>query len=228
MSGGGRLELREVDPARPSDLDAVAVLHMELLPFGPMAKLGRRFIREVCYRVQVEEGLLRVVLAEFAGRPAGFVAFTHRSITFHRVSLRRHWLLTAWVLAGALIERPARLKRLVDAVRVVLQRRGELRTGRDPLGEVVCIAARPEYLKRAFLESAGTRLSEELVQLALGELRAAGVSRVRMLVDEDNKAPLFLYHRLGGRIEKYPGAVQPTLQVWFDLSDPPSPPRLPP
>lgn len=217
MTGGDVITLREIDPAHSGDLEAVAELHMELLPFGPMAQLGRRFIREVCYRVQIEDGLLRVVLAEVAGRPAGFVAFTDRSITFHRLSLRRHWLRVAWTLTGALLEKPRRFGRFIRAVRVVLRRRGELRGGRDPLGEVVCIAARPEYLGRSFVARAGTRLSEDLVERALAELRTTGVDKVRMLVDEGNKAPLFLYHRLGGRIEKYRRGVVPTVQVWFDL-----------
>jgi SAM-dependent methyltransferase/ribosomal protein S18 acetylase RimI-like enzyme len=211
-------ELREIDSADKTAVARVAQLHMELLGFGPLAGLGAYFIREIGYRRNLIDGLLRVALYEVAGQPAGFVAYTHRSITFHRSALRRHWLLAAWTVAVSLLREPWRLARLLRAVKVILSRRGETVLGEDPLGEVVAIAVRREYLVPEFVRQTGAHVAEQLVQHTLAYFRRAGVDTVRMLVDADNKSPLLLYHRLGARFEPYEQAGEPMVHVWFDLT----------
>ncbi len=44
---------------------------------------------------------------------------------------------------------------------------------------------------------------------------------MRMLVDADNKAPLFLYHKMGASFDDYQQAGEPMVQVWFDLENKP-------
>lgn len=210
--------LREVAPGSRGDLKTVGRLHMELLGFGPMAALGEPFIREICYGVQLADGLLRIALGEIDGRPAGFVAYTSKSITFHRAALRNHWFYAGWVVALAILANPRILIRLVRAVRVVVSRRGETRLGEDPMGEVVCIAAKPEFLAGRFARLSGIRVSDELTKHAARQLRAEGVREMRMIVDADNKKVLLLYHSLGAQFEKYEQAGEPKVHVWFDLT----------
>lgn len=212
-------QLSEVQPNDTAGLNAIAELHMELLDYGPMAGLGGRFVREVCYRAHMDEGVLRVMLASVDGIPAGFVAVTPYSLTFHRSGLRQHALLAAWETARALLARPSRLLKLIRALRVLGSRRHELQRAEGTLGEVVCIAVRPQFLNARFQRESGVRLSQLLVQRSAEYLLRAGVEDMRMLVDADNKPVLMLYHLLGAHFQPYELGGEPMTEVWFDLRD---------
>ncbi len=212
-----------IRPARWDDAEAmhrVAALHMELLDYGPMAGLGERFIRRAIYEQHLRDGSLRAALYEVAGRAVGFVAYTDQPWTFHRVTLRRHWPRTAWILFTSLLREPGRVLNLWRAMRVTLSRRGEVQIARDGVGEVVCIAVQRAYLAPRFARESGRRLSEDLVAYAACELGRTGLDEMRMLVDADNREVLFLYHRLGARFERYTQAGEPMVNVWFDLRSP--------
>jgi SAM-dependent methyltransferase/ribosomal protein S18 acetylase RimI-like enzyme len=196
----------------------VARLHMALLGFGPLAGLGEFFIREIGYRVNLADGLLQLALYEVDGRAAGFVAYTQRSITFHRSALRRHWVRVLIVLALTMLRHPYRLPQLMRVLKVMRSRRGETRIGGDPMGEVVAIAVQREYLAPDFIRRSGLRVTDELIRHAMAYLRRAGVGEMRMLVDAPNKAALLMYHRLGARFEPYEQAGEPMVHVWFDIA----------
>jgi hypothetical protein len=217
-----RSVLREITAEDVEDLDTVARLHLQLLDFGPMSALGLRFVRDVCYRMLLADGVLRLALCEVEGEPAGFVAYTSQSVQFHRVSLGRHWFAAGWAALRAIIEDPRRIHGLLRTLRVLRSRRAHQERECDPLGEVVCLAARPEYLSARFVRQTGVRVSEELELYALDCLRRLGVARVRMIVDADNKSALLLHHRLGGRFERSELGGAPQLEVWFDLTHGPS------
>lgn len=218
QEGRQRSILREITAEDLDGLDIVARLHLELLDFGPMSALGLRFVRDVCYRMLLADGVLRLALCEVEGQPAGFVAYTSQSVQFHRVSLRRHWIAAGWAALRAIVSDPRRIPGLVRTLRVLRSRRAHQERERDPLGEVVCLAARPEYLTGRFVRQTGVRVSEELELYALERLRRLQVPRVRMIVDADNKRALFLHHRLGGRFERSELGGAPQLEVWFELN----------
>lgn len=215
--------LREIAPDDRAGLDAVADLHMELLDYGPMAALGRQFVRDICYAAHMREDLLKVMLATVDGEPAGFVAYTPYSIGFHRGGLARHWFQAGMVLAWSLLTRPARILKLLRALKVLWSRRSETVLGSDPLGEVVCIAVRKPYLAPAFIRKSGVRLSELLVRHAQEKLATTGATKMRMIVDADNKPVLMLYHLMGAHFEPYEQAGEPRVHVWFDVGAPKSP-----
>jgi len=219
-TGAPPSRIREIMAGDVADLDAVARMHLELLDFGPMSALGLRFVRDICYQMLLADGVLRLALYEVHGRPAGFVAYTSRSVRFHRVSLNKHWPRVGLAAARAIAHDPRRIKGLLRSLRVVRSRREHQE--RDPLGEVVVLAAKPEFLHPRFARRSGVRVSEELEKYALDRLRGLGVSRVRMIVDVDNKPALLLHHRLGGRFERSELGGAPQLQVWFDLDEDPS------
>lgn len=200
-------------------MDTVANLHIELLGFGPMAGLGKRFIRNACYVNNMLDGQLKVAIYEIDEEAIGFVAYTDLSISFHRTSLRKHWLRTAMTLLFSLLEDPRRIGALVRALSVLRSRRGEAEAvGEDPMGEVVCVAVLPEYLKSDFRLKDGSRPGQSLIVYAANRLKDLGVSEMRMLVDADNKPVLFLYRALGASFEGYEQAGEPMVQVWFDVS----------
>jgi len=212
--------LREIAPGDQHGLDAVADLHMELLDYGPMAALGRQFVRDICYAAHMREDLLKVALATVDGEAAGFIAYTPFSIGFHRGGLAKHWFQAGMVLAWSLLARPARVLKLMRALKVLWSRRGETVLGEDPLGEVVCVAVRKQYLAPAFIRKSGVRLSEFLIRHAQEKLATAGATKMRMIVDADNKPVLMLYHLMGAHFEPYEQAGEPRVHVWFDVGDP--------
>lgn len=212
-----RVQIENVASADEDGLHAVSDLHMELLDFGPLAGLGPRFIREIGYRLHIDDDLLQVALCRVDGEPAGFVSYTARSISFHRQSLGAHWPRVCWILFLSLAADPRRLAKLVRALRVVVSRRKEQRRGSDPMGEVVSIAVRQKFLSNKIVDAQGRRLSVALIEYARERLREQGVDEMRMLVDADNKLALFMYHGLGARMESYEQAGEPMVEVWFDL-----------
>ena len=214
-----KTRLVEVSADDEEQLQIVAELHMEMLDFGPMAGLGLRFIRDVGYKLHMRDDLLRVALCYAGDEPAGFVSYTSQSMSFHRQSLSQHLLNVCWVLLLSLLENPLRVANLFRALKVVRSRRDETRRGSDPMGEVVSIAVRREFLRGRYLDGEGRRVSPSLVAHAQAELRDQGVEQMRMLVDADNKGALFLYHGLGARMESYEQAGEPMVEVWFDLAD---------
>lgn len=212
-----RHALRAVDPRSADDVAALTRLHMALLGHGPMARLGERFLRDVCYGVLARDRLLRAALFEVDDQPAGFVAWTNRSITFHRHALRRHALRVAWALARSLADEPRRAGRLGKALWLMASRRAERELARDPLGEVLSIGVLPEYRTPQFLHRTGLRIGEALVRHVMTALRRERVAVMRMVVEAHNTPTLLLYHALGARFEPYAHAGEPMVQVWFDL-----------
>ena len=214
-----RGRLREIDPAK-QDAATITGLHLELLGHGPMARLGELFLQRFCYGVLLRDGLMRAALFEVDGRPAGFVAYTTRSITFHREAIRRHWAYVACLIALSVVHDPRLVARLLKAARLMFSRRAELELGRDPLGEVLAIGVLPEYRTPEFVHRTGLRIGEELIAHVMSYFRSVGVDRVRMVVEAHNKPALFFYHGLGGRFEPYEHAGEPMMHVWFDLREP--------
>lgn len=212
------VSVREIAPMDRETLEVVGRLHVDLLPFGPMSKLGEEFVREVCYRTPMADGLLKLAVFEREGSILGFVAYTDRSVTFHRLALSNHWLYSAGMVALALLRDPRRLPKLVRVMRVVLSRRAEQETLRDPLGEVVCLAVRPEALSPEFVRRTGSKVSEALIGYARTELGRSGVGRMRMIVDADNRPVLMLYHFMGAKLEPYEQGGKASVLVWFDLT----------
>jgi ribosomal protein S18 acetylase RimI-like enzyme len=211
-----RHELREIGSDGP-DLKKVSAMHMDLLGFGPMAGLGEPFIRKACYAMHMRDGSLHTALYEVNGDPAGFIAYTDRGISFHREGLSKHWLYAGLSLAQSLIMDPRRIVSLLRALRVVASRRAESEEHSDPLGEIVCIAVKREYLRREFHPREGVPISRALIEYAGDRLRECGVDRMRALVDAPNKSALMLYHTLGASFQEYDQAGEPMVEVWLEL-----------
>ena len=222
------LRLRDVAANDDSGLSTVAELHMELLGFGPMSGLGETFVREICYRNHVQSDLLWLAVAEVDGKVAGLVAATPYSSTFHRHGLRHYFFSTAWHTLAAVVTSPKRLGALFRALRVLGSRRGEIQVIEASVGEVVCVAVRPEFLTRDVTQKIGGRLSQLLIQFSARTLRRCGVQTMRMLVDADNRAALMLYHLMGASFEDVSIGGEPMMQVSFDLQQFADDAELPP
>ena len=213
-----KYEIREIDPGNKRDVETVARLHLELLPQGPMANLGEIFLSRFCYTHLIKDGLIRAALLEIDGIPAGFIAYTDRSITFHRKAVKERYWLIVYLTLLSVIRKPQVILRLPRAMRLMLRRRCEIRIQEDPLAEIVAIGVRRKYTQPSFVRSSGIRVPQELIRHASSYFRQVGLDKVRMLVDEDNRAAKLFYHSLGAHIDKYHLADEPTVQVWLDLA----------
>lgn len=200
-SEGIPISVRDADPASDSDMETLAALHEETLPFGPVAQLGRRFLREVCYRALLLDGLMEAAIAEVDGKPAGFIAFTTRSITFHRAGLKRHWLLSGMVLATSLAQQPSLAKRVLPVVRLMASRRAEKERESDPLAELTAIGVKEEYRGAIRTDHSVRRVADELVKHAAVRFESAGFTTFRAVVDADNRATLLFYGGYGADSE---------------------------
>lgn len=209
--------IREVDPSKRADAALVAGLHLQLLGFGPMAGLGEIFLRDFCYTVLIREGLLRAAVYEVDGHAAGFIAYTDRSITFHRDALRSHPFQVGWVLLRSIAVDARMVKKIVRAVRVILSRRRETWIGADPLAEVVAIGVLPEFRSPMYMRRTGRKISRELILYAARWFRNRGLEQMRLVVDHDNLQTILFYHSLGGRIEPYEQAGVPVYHIRFDV-----------
>jgi ribosomal protein S18 acetylase RimI-like enzyme len=209
--------LYELDPNDANAATQAAQLHLELLGHGPMARLGQRFLSRFCYSVLIRDGLLRAALYEINGQLAGFVAYTERSITFHRTAIRSHWLYVAYVMMISVLRDPRLFFSLVKAVRVMFARRSETCLGTDPLAEIVAIGVRPEFRTPGFIRATGLRIAEELVAHAAAWFRRLDLKQMRMIVEAHNRPALLFYHRLGAQFAPYEQAGEPMVQVWLNL-----------
>ncbi len=212
----GRVRIRELAHGDERGLRAVAEIHEQLIDFGPLAALGRDFLRVVGYRMPMRDGLLVVALAEVDGRPAGFAAYTADSAAFHARAIRRHWLLAGWRMVVALVSDPRRLRAVPRIVRVMRSRVTD-EEDRERFGEIIGLAVRPEYVSAEFRKRTGRWLSGELVQHAADNLCRSGCSRLRMFVAAENTRTLLLYQFLGARFERLAHGGEPTVAVTFDL-----------
>ncbi len=211
-----QVELRELDVSDDTALRAVARLHTELMPFGPLAPLGEDFLRVVAYRAPMRDGLLRVALAEIDGAPAGFVAYTEDSAEFHARALKQHWVLAGWRMARALLSGPGRLRAVPRILRVVRSRVDEGGRG-DRFGEVIGLAALPESVTAEFRKRSGRWISRDLIAYAARRLHEAGRAELRMFVAAENTKTLLFYQVLGARFERVEHGGEPTVAVTFEL-----------
>ena len=209
--------IRDIDPNNSKDVETVTWLHLQLLDWGPMAQLGEYFLRRFCYTVLLREGLLKAAIYEVDEKPAGFVVFTDRSISFHRAAIRRHWGYVAYLVIISMLRDPRVALRLWGAIRLMFSRRSEKNLGEDPLAEIVAIGVLPEYRNPVFIRQSGLRISEELVNHAASYFRSVGLKKIRLVVDADNHAALMFYRSLGAQVEPFEQAGNPAVHVWLDL-----------
>lgn len=209
-----------VEPVRHGDAAArevVAGLHRRLLDFGPMARLGTRFLRDFCYGTLLRDGLLAAAIGRVDGAPAGFVAWTSRAVSFHTRALGRHPIAVPLLALRSVLREERPVARIAEAVRLTLSRGRERLHGEDPMAEVLAIGVLPEFASPAFVRQSGLRVSELLVLHCAGTFAREGFVTMRMIVDADNRAAILFYHLLGAHIQPYDTAQRPSVEVRFDL-----------
>jgi ribosomal protein S18 acetylase RimI-like enzyme len=202
-------------------IDTIAALHTALLPSSPIVRLGPRFLKQFYYNYLPCEGQIFGAIAYVDDAPAGFIAATHDSDGFMRSALRRHWLKLAWVIGLSILLSPRRIKPIYEAFRIMSARKPV--QAEEAAGEILSMGVLPAYRSLAFINQTRIKISNDLMEFAMGELRAGGITLVRSIIDTDNHAAQFFYSCLGWVIKRdlVPEWEIPSLEfIWRPASTP--------
>ena len=211
--------IRQVVPGDDVGIDYTTELHMDLLPFGPMAKFGPQVIRETIYMTAINEGLLEVAVAEVNGRPSGFIAYTNDPERFYASLIRPHMFKVMRVMATALITRPDRLRHVPRAIKVTFSRNDLGENAANTRTEIISFGVRPEYLTTDFVRKTKIRVGIKLLQHAATYFRQHGFDSTRMIVDADNTRALLFYQSLGGELTACIYGGVPSFMVHMELDN---------
>jgi ribosomal protein S18 acetylase RimI-like enzyme len=161
---------------------------------------------------------MRAALCFVDDQPAGFVAYTAHSYTFHSTAIKKHLWYVIYLALLSFVHNPLIFFRLLKAVRLMISRRSEKKDLSYPVAEILAIGVSPEFLSPQFISKTGLRISHELFKHAVKYFKGLGLKKLRLAVDDFNKQALLFYHGLGGRIgEAHPRAGDRLFQIWFDL-----------
>ena len=220
-SPGGTTDarVRMVDPDNAADVAIAARLHAVLFQeIGPIAKLGERLLRRYCYSYVLRTGLMKAMIVEVNGEPAGLAAYTGDPRRLHSAALRSHFPFIARELMRSIIEQPSILLRVPGALRLFWERRRD----RVPeevgsFAEVVVFGVLPQYASTRFIRQTGIQVADILTNFVLDNIWADGFPRMRGVILASNKRALSFFAIRGSRIDPFPSAHRPSFQIWLDL-----------
>ncbi|MEO7985742.1 MAG: hypothetical protein ABI766_04355 [Gemmatimonadales bacterium] len=212
--------VRAVDPDNEQDTETAASLHARLFrEIGPIANLGERLLARYCYGHLIRTGMMKAVLFEVGGQPVGLAAFTGDSSALHHAALRRHLPFVVRETMRALRERPSLLLRLPAAATLIWERRRErLPKSAGSFAEVTAFGILPRFRSHKFVQLTGLHVPDILLDFVLDDLRAQGFLQVRGVVLVSNRPAVSFFTRRVSRVDSFPSAVRPSIQVWLDLT----------
>jgi hypothetical protein len=220
-SSGGttNARVRVIDPDNEADVATAAHLHAVLFEqIGPIAKLGERFLRRYCYSYVLRSGLMKAVLIEVNGQPAGLAAYSSDPKRLHTAALRGHFPFLAGELIRAVIEQPSMVLRLPGVLSLFWERRrDQIPVPVGTFAEVVVFGVLPQYVTRRFIRETGVQVAEVLIDYVLDDVWAQGFTRLRGVILASNKPALSFFTVRASRIDSYPSARRPSFQIWLDM-----------
>lgn len=198
--------------AMPTPTRDLAQLHAALLPSSPVSLLGRRFMERFYYRILPREGLICGAVAYVDAQPAGFVVATHDPDGFMRSAFRKWWPYLVWVVGISVLLAPQSLKVVWEAAQVMRSR--QPRQGSTREGEILSLGVAPVYREPTFVRQTDLRLSHDLLESAVTQLRTRDVQVIRATVSAENMPAKLFYSGLGWTLDgaSAPGWRHPTVQ----------------
>jgi len=200
-----------LDPDDPVQVDAIARLHLELLPASSTARFGPFFMTRFYFTRMVRSGLVAAHLYRHEGEYVGFSVFTEHPDSFMREGIRRHFFALCWISAVCFLADPRRL-----AIPSQMMRNDALAAGEPGMkvGYWLTFGVKDTHTRLRVGER-GQRISNLLVHAMVDFFRKAGFDRLDGGVERNNKSALFFYHSCGFRLRD-PGDG-PALQIPLDL-----------
>lgn len=188
----------EVRPARPVEADAIADLHVRLLPHGFFAELGRGFLRSY-HRTFMASPHAVSLVAYRDGRVVGVIAGALDAGLHQRFVIRRHGLRLLVSGLAALVRRPKLAAKFVTT-RLPRYARGLLRAAR-PAGAASAGPAvdptRVAVLTHVAVDpqTQGSGAGAALVHSFTDAVRAAGTAqRIELVTLAETGASAFYEH----------------------------------
>lgn len=209
--------LRRFDAASAPMTRQLVELHCELLPTSPISRFGRSFMERVFYSELPSLGAVFGAVAVIGGRPAGFVAATDDSARFMRKAFRQKFFEVGWAVGRSVLARPARIRVILEIVRLMHFRRVEDHTEHE--GEILSMGVRPEFRDPKYFSRMKINFAQDLLDDAVRAVKNAGCRRIRAVVDADNSAAQFFYSGNGWRLTRtsVPGWIVPSVEFSLDL-----------
>lgn len=195
-TGGSGWTLRR-SPFTPSQIEAVARLHLELLPEGFLASLGERGLGLVYeHMASSRHGILLAAFEDGDDQALGFITATPDCGAFYRSFALRRLLPAVTVLAPRFLS-PRGMRRALETL--VYPTRSSV--SRLPSAEIVSFTVSPSRQ--------GSGLAAALFREVASELERRGHERLKVLTSEDQHRARGFYEKMGARkagvIERYRG-----------------------
>jgi ribosomal protein S18 acetylase RimI-like enzyme len=179
-----------VRPLERGDSHTLARLHLAAFPGFFLSELGAPFLELYYRRLAETPSALAVVAADETGTPLGFVVGSADPRGFYRRLLMRDWLSFGIRALPTVLRHPARLRRILRAVR---------HPGTNPAGDGVAglfsLAVDPA--------AQGRSVGRRLVKAFLDEAASRRVSSIYLTTDAHaNDRVNQFYERCGFRLER--------------------------
>lgn len=181
-----------------ADSEALADLHLSLLPDSSLPRMGRPFLKHFYYSVLPDEGLIFGSIAYVDGIPAGFVVNTPYPGEYIRMAIRRHPIRFGVQVARAFLAKPSRVVAALRARKRITVPSARPNDARPPrrFVEGLFLGVAPEFIR-----SPGLHISRDLMDRALRQA-AAFAPEIRSPIMRTNVAALMLHLNTGWKIEK--------------------------
>jgi len=195
----------------------VARLHSELLGHSPLVLMGPEFMRDFYYSLLPADGFISGAVAYLNGEAVGFVVGTGDANGFLAQATKRHWFRLCWIVAKSLIRKPSRLSAMKEAYGI--QSNVQAQEYGPEVGELLSFGVLPEFRSRKFIKETDLQVSSDLFDKAIEQLRSAGKSTIRAIVDKDNLEAQFFYRSNGWQVglKSVEGWSVPTMEFLKDL-----------
>jgi len=176
---------KAIRAATPADLGAMAHIHATSGTPGLLSDLGEAFLRDVYYTGLLASPVGKALVIEIGGKVAGFTTYSADSGRLFGEIFRPRLGRTLLAVAKATLRKP---RVPIDFAQTVLtvDRTGE---GSDIRAEAVSLEVAPEFQ--------GLGLGFLLLQTAVADLRAEGVTRIKARILASNRPVERLHPPLG-------------------------------
>lgn len=211
-----------LDPKSAADVDAVALLQEEYLGDSPIVMLGRQFLRDFYYPKLIEDGLLECAICKADSRVVAFISWTRFPDSFMMQGIRAHVFLLSWIMLKQVLTKPASVKDIFAALKIVRERSGGVSTKAPPgTAETISIVVLPQYQK--YVPPGGTsRLTVRLFEALGASLRERGMKRVTFMVKPENRASNIFFSAIGCQFEKVTTFGLQVHKYTYHLDQPPA------
>lgn len=209
-----------LDPRNAADVDSVSSLYQEHLADSPVVLLGPRFLREFFFSRLVRDDLLECLVGRVDGKVIAFLSWTNHPSDFIARGVRKHFVALSWIMLRSIVARPASMRDILSAVKMVTRRSGDHPSLKENSGviEAISLVVPPAFQKH--VPPGGTsRLTVRLVQTLADHARSQGIDRVLYVVQPKNRASSIFFSAMGCDFDKRSYAGEEVYVYTHNLSE---------